>query len=59
MWCKFARGIKAKMHKTNGCQKKGLLVITKYRKTNWIIHDLRRNYILKHVIQQKADRMRG
>jgi len=25
MWCKLARGIKAKMHKTNGCKKKGCL----------------------------------
>jgi len=52
MWCKLARGIKAKRRKTNGC-KKGLGVITKHRKANWIIHDLRRNYLLQRVIHKR------
>jgi hypothetical protein len=50
--CKLARGIKAKRHKTYGC-KKGLGVITKHRKANWIIHDLRRNYLLQRVIHKR------
>jgi hypothetical protein len=37
----------------------GLVVITEHRKANWIIHDLHRNYLLKRVIKQKADRKRG
>jgi len=52
MCCKLARGIKAKRHKTNG-RKKGLGVITKHRKANWIIHDLRRNYLLQRVILKR------
>ena len=38
---------------------KRAVVIKKHRKANWIIHDLRRNYTVKCVIQWKADRMRG
>ena len=46
MWCKLARGIKAKRCKTNG-RKKGQGVITKHGKANWIIQDSRSNYLLQ------------
>jgi hypothetical protein len=36
-------------------EEKNMLQITKRRKTNWIGHILRRNCLLKHVIEGKIE----
>ena len=41
------------LHKVK--EETSILHITKRRKTNWIGHILRRNCLLKHVVEQKVE----